>query len=73
MTKTGRAVSKLMMIGALLLPLEGVAADLTVGDAAPAFEMKGSDGKTYKLVDLLDASGSKGIVLSWFPMAFTSG
>ncbi len=73
MTKADFAVSILLAIGALLVPLEGAAADLAVGDAAPAFEMKGSDGKTYKLTDLLDAGGSKGIVLSWFPMAFTSG
>ena len=73
MTKADCAVSILLAIGALLVPLEGAAADLAVGDAAPAFEMKGSDGKTYKLTDLLDAGGSKGIVLSWFPMAFTSG
>ncbi len=73
MTQASRAVSMLLAIGALLLPLESAAADLAVGDAAPAFEMKGSDGKDYKLADLLDAGGSKGIVLSWFPMAFTSG
>ncbi len=73
MTKASRAVSMLMAMGALLVPLEGAAAELAVGDAAPAFEMKGSDGKTYKLADLVDEGGSKGIALSWFPMAFTSG
>ena len=73
MTKASRAVSVLLVIGAFLVPLEGEAADLAVGDTAPAFETKGSDGKTYKLTDLLDESESRGVVLSWFPMAFTSG
>ena len=73
MAKASRAVLVLLAIGALLVPLDSAAADLAVGDAAPAFEMKGSDGRTYKLADLLDEGGSKGIALSWFPMAFTSG
>jgi len=73
MTKASRAFSMLLASAAWLVPLEGAAAELAVGDAAPAFEMKGSDGKTYALTNLLDKGGSKGIVLSWFPMAFTSG
>ena len=73
MTKTIRAIVILLALGALLVPLEGTAADLAVGDAAPAFEMKGSDGKTYKLAELLGKDESRGVVLSWFPMAFTSG
>jgi peroxiredoxin Q/BCP len=68
-----RTVSMLSAIAALLAPLDGAAADLAVGDTAPAFAMKGSDGKTYELSDLLGEGGSKGIVLAWFPMAFTSG
>ena len=73
MTNARRRVSMLLAIGGLLAPLESAAADLAVGDAAPAFEMKGSDGKTYKLEDLLGEGGSQGVVLSWFPMAFTPG
>ena len=45
-------------------------AELNVGDAAPAFELKGSDGKTYKLSDL---KGKQAVVLAWFPKAFTGG
>ncbi len=44
--------------------------DLKVGDAAPAFEMKGSDGKTYNLKDF---AGKQAVVLAWFPKAFTGG
>lgn len=73
MTNSHRAISILLVTGALLVPLAGAAAELAVGDIAPAFEMKGSDGKTYKLEDLLSQGGSHGVVLSWFPMAFTSG
>ena len=44
-------------------------AELNVGDAAPAFELKGSDGKTYKLADLT----GKAVVVAWYPKAFTGG
>jgi peroxiredoxin Q/BCP len=43
---------------------------LKVGDNAPDFEMKGSDGKTYKLSDF---KGKKPVVIAWFPKAFTQG
>jgi len=41
-----------------------------VGDRAPDFELKGSDGKTYKLSDF---RGKKMVVVAWFPKAFTGG
>ena len=43
---------------------------LAPGDPAPAFELPGSDGKTYRLADFL---GKQAVVLAWFPKAFTSG
>ena len=46
------------------------AADLKVGDAAPDFALKGSDGKTYKLSDY---KGKQAVVIAWFPKAFTGG
>jgi peroxiredoxin Q/BCP len=42
---------------------------LKVGDPAPPFELKGTDGKTYKLSDLQ----GKVVVLAWFPRAMTPG
>jgi peroxiredoxin Q/BCP len=41
-----------------------------VGDPAPDFEMKGSDGKIYRLSDF---KGKQVVVLAWFPKAFTGG
>ena len=53
--------------------LPGMAsAELTEGDAAPNFVFEGSDGKQYSLAGLLD-SGAQGIVLAFFPRAFTPG
>ena len=44
------------------------AEELKVGDVAPDFELKGSDGETYKLSDFKD---KQAVVIAWFPKAFT--
>ena len=46
------------------------AGDLKVGDQAPNFKLQASDGKTYSLTDF---KGKEGVVLAWFPKAFTQG
>ena len=46
------------------------AAELKLGDDAPAFSLHGSDGKTHSLKDF---RGKQMIVLAWFPKAFTGG
>ena len=46
------------------------AEELKVGDKAPDFTLKASDGKTYSLADF---KGKKGVVIAWFPKAFTGG
>lgn len=46
------------------------AAELKAGDDAPDFELKGSDGKTYKLSSF---KGKQAVVVAWFPKAFTGG
>ncbi len=43
---------------------------LKAGDDAPAFELPGSDGKTYKLADF---KGRQAVVIAWYPKAFTGG
>jgi peroxiredoxin Q/BCP len=41
-----------------------------VGDKAPDFKLKGSDGKEYSLSQF---AGKKAVVIAWFPKAFTGG
>jgi thioredoxin-dependent peroxiredoxin len=55
---------------AAALSLGAVAADLSVGDAAPDFSLVGTDGKTYALADF---KGKQAVVLAWYPKAYTSG
>jgi peroxiredoxin Q/BCP len=43
---------------------------LQVGDPAPDFALKASDGHTYKLSDF---KGKRAVVIAWYPKAFTSG
>ena len=43
---------------------------LKVGDKAPDFKMLGSDGKQYSISQF---KGKKGVMLAWFPKAFTGG
>ena len=45
------------------------AQELKVGDTAPDFTLKASDGQTYTLSKLK----GKTVVLAWFPKAFTGG
>jgi hypothetical protein len=57
-------------VTAVLFGFQQPAAELKVGDVAPAFDLQGSDGKTYKLADF---KGKRAVVLAWFPKAFTGG
>lgn len=43
---------------------------LKVGDSAPDFTLRGIDGKP---VSLADFKGKQGVVVAWFPAAFTGG
>lgn len=54
----------------LALLAGAAAAELKVGDKAPDFTMQGSDGKTYSLEQF---RGKSGVVVAWFPKAFTGG
>ena len=46
------------------------ATELRVGDPAPDFTLKASNGKTYKVADFRN---KQAIVLAWFPKAYTAG
>jgi peroxiredoxin Q/BCP len=54
----------------LLLGGTARGADLEVGDRAPSFSLVGSDGQTHALAQF---AGKRGVVLAWFPAAFTPG
>ena len=59
---------------ALVLAMPAVAQEdkggLAVGEKAPDFSLKGSDGKTYTLAQF---KGEKPVVLAFFPKSFTPG
>ena len=57
---------------ATMLTMSGAIAaeELKVGDPAPDFTLKATDGKTYHLKDFM---GKKAVVLAWFPKADTPG
>jgi peroxiredoxin Q/BCP len=63
-------IALLALVSIITLSLPARAADLEVGSAAPAFSLQGSDGKTYTLSQF---AGKEGVVLAWFPKAFTGG
>jgi len=62
------AILTLAVFGMAAAP--AAAGDLKVGDQAPNFKLQASDGKTYSLTDF---KGKEGVVLAWFPKAFTQG
>ncbi len=55
---------------AFLLPAEGDAVKLKVGEDAPAFSLAASTGKTIALSEF---RGKKKVVLAFYPKAFTGG
>jgi hypothetical protein len=46
------------------------AEELVLGSKAPPFSLAGSDGRTHTLAEHV---GKRGVVLAWFPKAFTPG
>ena len=70
--------SKLFLSLVLLAVLSAVAVaqqtpgktNLKVGDPAPDFTLRATDGKTYKLSDF---KGKKNVVLAIYVLAFTGG
>jgi peroxiredoxin Q/BCP len=62
--------SAILLAGGVLMFGTATAEELKVGDTAPDFSLRGSDGKTHKLSDY---HGKQAVVLAWFPKAFTPG
>ena len=65
-----RVIAALGLAAALGAGLMAQTAELNVGDPAPDFSLPASDGKTYTLSDF---KGRQGVVIAWFPKAFTGG
>lgn len=59
-----------LVLGAGLIMSGSAQAEVGVGDAAPEFELVGSDGKTYTSQQF---KGKQAIVIAWYPKAFTGG
>ena len=66
---SGSTVGGLLIV-AVVLAAVNAAADLAVGDPAPDFSLPGTDGTIHRLADSV---GDRGVVLAWFPKAFTPG
>jgi peroxiredoxin Q/BCP len=63
-------IPTLLVLSALSLAGGARGEDLGAGDRAPGFTLQGSDGAAHELGRLLDA---RGLVLAFFPKAFTPG
>ena len=63
-------MNRLAALALLLLFAPAAGAELAPGDRAPAFTLQGSDGRSYRLSHF---AGERGVVLAWFPKAFTPG
>ena len=59
-----------LFLGGSLLMSDDASAEVKVGDKTPAFELVGSDGKTYTNKQF---EGKQVIVIAWYPKAFTGG
>lgn len=57
-------------VSALAQQTPPVKTHLKVGDTAPDFTLRATDGKTYKLSDF---RGKKNVVLAMYVLAFTGG
>ena len=62
-------VASIVLASIVALGFRASAEELKVGDPAPDFTLKASDGRTYSLSGLR----GKAVVLAWFPKAFTAG
>ena len=62
-------MTALALAGMVVFATGAWAQELKVGDVAPDFTLKASDGQTYTLSKLKGTT----VVLAWFPKAFTAG
>ena len=69
-TKTMMSVALAVVSVVLAQQAAPVKTHLKVGDPAPEFALRATDGKTYKLSDF---KGKKNVVLAIYVLAFTGG
>lgn len=70
--RAGRALRAVVLAwAASAVALAGAWAGPSAGEPAPPFSLQGSDGRTYTLEEVL--ADHQGLVLAWFPKAFTPG
>ena len=69
LSRMKRSIQRLLILAAISVWSTAAWAQLKVGDMAPDFTLKASDGQTYTLSKLR----GKTVVLAWFPKAFTGG
>jgi len=69
----GAPLRWLLLACVAAVSVEAGATSPAVGDAAPGVSFLTSRGDAVTLPELLAQGGSEGIVLAWFPKAFTSG
>jgi AhpC/TSA family protein len=70
--RTFAATVAAIVVGVVNVATRGVESspvELKAGDKAPDFSVPGSDGRTYRLRDVV----GRPIVIAWFPKAFTGG
>ena len=65
----GRQIA-IVVLSVFFVVTVAAAAELKVGDPAPPFSLKGTDGKTYSLDQF---KGKSAVVIAWFPKADTPG
>jgi peroxiredoxin Q/BCP len=72
MARSIRRIAAMLGAGILVVSVAAGAAlaELKIGDQAPDFSLKGSDGNTYTLDQF---KGKSAVVIAWFPKAFTGG
>ena len=67
---TGLVLLAVLSVVGLAQQSPPVKTHLKVGDTAPDFTLRATDGKTYKLSDF---KGKKNVVLAIYVLAFTGG